>query len=285
MEEKKKSNGLIIGILIGVIVCLIVVIGLLVSGVINFKVDNSSKTTESSESTSKDLSDDEKVSENSDFVITYKEETEEFKNSNGNVVITNKRNLPVINSDDNKSSADKIVNYLTTLSDKDWNELKDTSSDNAKDFPDSYNVGVEYMFSTVMNTISIVSFSYDMSGSMGGVSWLGNWGYNFDKSSGDVLKFDDVINNSNAKDNLYDYIVKDIENNNSNDDLWDDNVSGNWKDKIKDNMFNLGNWLFTDKGITVTFDKYLLGPGATGVVSVDIPYSELNKYLKDEYKG
>ena len=283
--EKKKNYGLIIGILIVIIVCLVGFIGLLVSGVVSFKVNNSSKATESLESNNSELNADAKVSENSDFVITYKEETEEFKNSNGSVVITNKRNLPVISSNGNKSSADKIVKYLTDVSNKDWNDLKDTSNGYAKDFPDDYKVGVEYKFGTVMNnTMSIVSFSYDMSGSMGGVSWIGNWCYNFDKSSGDVLEFDDVINNSSAKDNLYDYIVKDIENSGNYDSLWDNDVSGYWKDLVKENMFNLGNWLFTDKGITVTFDKYLLGPGATGVISVDIPYGELNNYLKDEYK-
>ena len=47
MEKKKNSNGLVIGVLVGVIVCLLILVGLLVSGVINFKIDTSSKKEES----------------------------------------------------------------------------------------------------------------------------------------------------------------------------------------------------------------------------------------------
>lgn len=272
MEKRKR---LVIGILVCIIICLLIFIGLLVGGVINLG-NNTNESTE-------DINDSGKVTENSDFVITYKEEKEEFKNSNDKVVIINKRNLPIINSNSNKETADKIVNYLMTISDNDWKKLNETSKSDATAFPDDYNVGVTYTFSTVMNTMSIVSISYDMDGGMGGVSWLGNWGYNFNKTNGDVLEFSDVIVDSSTSNNLYDYIINDIETNYEN--LWNDEVSGDWKNIVKDNMFKLGNWLFTDKGITVTFDKYLLGPGAIGVVKVDIPYSELNKYLKDEYKG
>ena len=55
--------------------------------------------------------------------------------------------------------------------------------------------------------MSVISISYDMNGSMGGVSWLGDWGYNFNKANGNVLDFSDVIVDSSASNNLYDYII------------------------------------------------------------------------------
>ena len=276
MEEKKKGNGLVIGILVGIIVCLLLLVGLLVSGVISFKFDSTSKKEESGT-----VIDEE--GENNNFDISYKEEVKEYKNKDGKVIISNKRNLPVIDSN-NKDVADKIANYLANISDEDWNNLNKNQSED-DDFVQNYSsqVGVSYLFSTKVINDNYVSIDYTMSGSMGGVSWAGNWGYNFNSASGEVLKIEDVMDYDSARESLYNYIISDVEK--THDQLWNDDTAGNWKDIAKENMFKLGSWYFTDNGITVTFDKYLLGPGATGVVTVDIPFSELNKYLKDEYQG
>lgn len=267
---RKKNNGLIIGILVVTVLCFAIFGVLLAKGAISFN---------GNEKNLKETSNNE-----NDFIISYKEETEEFKNSNGKVVITNKRNLPVISSN-NENITNNIVEYLTNVSNKDWKQLEDTSKGYAENFPDDYSVGVDYLFRTILNNENILTIGYEMSGSMGGVSWLGNWGYNFNKEDGKLLELNDIINESSAKENLYQYIVDNIKNSQYYDVLWEgDDITPNWKVSVKDNMFKTGNWYFTDKGIMVTFDKYLLGPGSTGVVTVEIPFSELNQYLKDEYK-
>ena len=74
--DKKNNYGLVIGMLVGVVVCLIVVIGLLVTGVINFKVDTSSKKEESGtvikDDTAKNT-DENKVSEDEKYSAIIEE--------------------------------------------------------------------------------------------------------------------------------------------------------------------------------------------------------------------
>ncbi|MGN1379195.1 MAG: RsiV family protein [Bacilli bacterium] len=210
-----------------------------------------------------------------DFKISYVEEIYSKKNNNGLVLIENKRNLPI--SETNNYSENKIVNYLTGISDKDWNNLKNETNEIIEQYNDtttSMNIGVNYLFSTEKITKEFCSISYTMSGDMGGVSWSSINGYVFDVQNGDILNFSFFITTENTEEIIYNYVINDIENRDY-DELYE-----NWKDIVKNNMFEIGNWYFDKNGLVFTFEKYSLGPGAFGVIEINISYEIISQYLK-----
>ena len=272
----KKGVGILIGILFSLNIVLVVFIFLILTGVVDVRFgdnvsDNNEKAViENNKDESKDYV----------FDVSYKDDVFEQKIGEGS--LKNIRNLPVIKNDKHQDVADKIVSYLTDISDKNWKDVNKFNTD-VTDF--KYNIGVSYLFSTLVNNGEILSVDYKLNGSMGGVSWVGYWGYNFNPKTGDVLKITDVLVEEGTVE-LSDYVISEIEKEyDEESSLWQkDNSSGYWKDLAIENIFKEGTWFFTESGITVTFDKYLLGPGATGVVKIDIPKDTANMYLKEEYK-
>ena len=247
---------------------------------LNTQTQSSNSQKQSTNNIEQSNNSENKTSNTSDYdlKISYKTEKYEIKDSKSNeIVVGNERNLPVIESTKYKQSASKIVNYLTKVSNKDWDDLKEQSDELKENEPDIRNVGVSYLFDTIRKTDNYVTFAYNMEGSLGGVSWVGIWGYNFDVKTGDILEFDDVINSNNSKDDFYNYAIKELKS-------LDEDGFEDWKDTVKKDLFKTGNWYFTDDEIVFTFDKYSLGPGALGVVVVKVPYQDANQYLKSEYR-
>ena len=220
------------------------------------------------------------------YKIEYKEETKEFKNSSGKVIIKNKRNYPIITNEANPNAASNIAKTLKDISDKSWDSLNTGDQVTDKNFIENYpyEVGVTYTYTTEQSNIKYLSFKDMTSGGMGGVSWANTNGYNFDFETGKLLEVNDIMDYNSHKDELYEYITSEIEKEHNPETLWNDNVSGYWKDTVKKEMFKTNTWLFTSSGIKVYFSKYSLGPGSTGVVEVEIPTSKINNYLYDKYK-
>ncbi len=92
------------------------------------------------------------------FIISYKEEVYELKNTLENVALQNKRNLPIIESENNKERTNKIVEYLTNISNQDWEDLT-KQSDDLSDYVSSLEneiIGVSYLFHTGKKLIIIL---------------------------------------------------------------------------------------------------------------------------------
>ena len=127
-----------------------------------------------------------------------------------------------------------------------------------------------------------------MSGSMGGVTWSNNEGYNFNIQNGELLEFNDITNNYNELVNLtYNEMVKFIQNQSYANDLnkIQNGDEKNWEDTLKEEMFKIKNWYFTSEGLKFSIPKYSIGPGYISVITNTISYEVINQYLKEEYQG
>lgn len=208
----------------------------------------------------------------SDFEVTFKDETYTLGN------VTNKRNLPVIVNKKNQGIADKIVNDLTNKSNVEWESLKASASEHS-DIP--WPTGVNYMLNTSYKAKNVISFKFERSGAMGGVPWDKSVGYSYDVVTGNMLNFDDILNDGN-KEVFYNKVI----------DLLSKRVSSKesscfydrWEDIVKEKMYSEGYWYFTDKGIDFAFDRYELACGGDGTPVVNVSYSEINSYLKSKYR-
>ncbi len=283
-NDNSGGSGFIIGFLVGIIIMLLAIIALFAANVISF--DNNKEEDKTGEVV--DKKDDEEEEEKEKYVVTFKDEVKEFKNSKGEVVITNKRNKPVIVNSSNQVAADNMVDYLTDISNKQWDELNMnnyTKDDMLENLP--LGIGIKYEFSLLINNDKYLTFEEVMSGSMGGVSWPGVWGYTFNTSNGELVSYRDMVKDTSADDFLYNYVISEIGENSHNDgDLYEGNTYGekNWKEVVKEMMFKEGHYYLTSKGLKFTFDKYSLGVGALGVQEVVVPIDKVNTYLEDGFK-
>ncbi len=55
--------------------------------------------------------------------------------------------------------------------------------------------------------------------------------------------------------------------------LWNDDGAGHWEEILRNQLFANGNWALTEKGIKFSFEKYILGPGAAGQITIEAPYT------------
>ncbi|MEE3344107.1 MAG: RsiV family protein [Bacilli bacterium] len=281
-SNRSNGNGLIIGFLLGIILMLVTIIVLFATNTISFnRIENEDRINEIKEE------DKEAEKEEEKFVITFRDEKKEYKDSKGEVKITNTRNVPVISSSSNQMAADNMVEYMTSISDEQWDALNKndyTKDDMIEVLP--ANIGIQYKFSVKAKNDNYITFELMMSGSMGGVGWPGLWGYTFNTTNGKIVSYKDMIIDSSADDYLYNYLIDAIKEYSGEGNLWEGNVTGekNWKEVVKEVMFSEGHCYLTDKGMKFTFDKYSLGIGALGVPEVEVPFEKINSYLKSEYR-
>ena len=97
--------------------------------------------------------------------------------------------------------------------------------------------------------------------------------------TGDTLQLTDVLSNDTTSEYLANTVIEKLS---DNKDLWP-----NYKEIVYE-LFDIGldkfeHWYFTDVGLAIQFDPYVLASFANGIVKVVIPYSELTGILKDEY--
>ena len=130
-----------------------------------------------------------------------------------------------------------------------------------------------------------------MDGSLGGVTWVADEGYTYDLNTGDLLHFDDISNNSQELrkmlfTNYTNFVQKKDENGKSiSEDLWVGMDEGDWNDILELHMFDDGNWYILNNGdIKNCMPKYSIGAGYLGVICVNTSYSEIEQYIKEEYK-
>lgn len=280
---KTSSNKKVIVLLLIIIIIMAIFIIILLNKRNNDTINN--QPTNNNANTEETNSEPNNKKENN-YKIEYKEETKEYKNSSGKVIIENKRNYPIITNEANPEAASKIEKYLKDNSDKSWEDLNKSEYVTNNDFVENYNykVGITDTYTTEQSNNKYLSFRLTRTGSMGGVGWNNTNGYNFDYETGKLLEVKDVMDYDSHQNELYEYITSVIEKEYESKALWNNNIEGYWKDIVKKYMFGTGNWLFTNSGIKVFFAKYTLGPGSTGVVEAEIPIAKINNYLYDKYK-
>ncbi len=263
MEKGKSSKTIIIVVLV------IIILGLV--GYIAYDkgvFSNKKKEVTSSKK-------EEKVT----FDITYKDEEYLGKNSKGEVIITNKRNIPNIISNKKQDIADKIVSDVKASSDEIWKQMNDQADDKNLLESGDKGLGSSLLYSTAKQTDSYISFKAEQSGGYGGVSWAGTSGAVYSTKTGEKLDLVDLAENETEfKTFINDYTLKYLEKSDYqclNDD---------WKSTFNKYLFE-DSYNLDDEGLNIYISRYAIACGADGTIIVKVPYNEANSYLKSEYKN
>ena len=105
--------------------------------------------------------------------------------------------------------------------------------------------------------------------------------YNIDKRTDEIVKLSDLFDDENYKKAISEEIKKQMVSRMEKDKdvvYWIDEENEEWSfSMIEDNQ----NFYFSNKGnIVIVFDKYEVGPGATGIPEFEINKQIYEKYLK-----
>lgn len=264
--SKDNLSKIIIILCSTIIILLLVIIGLLINDkFISKDIKKSSKETQ--EKT-------EEIVEKDQYEVSY--EDDEYTVGN----VSNKRQIIKLKNKENQNAAQKIEETVMIHLNELWKEANKAADDN-KEIEEK--VGIELKTTLVCQNEKFVTFRIDQTGSMGGVGWDQISSFSYDASTGDELKFADILKNTEeAEKFIYDELVKSIEQHYQEDQLFTDD-GNEWKEKLKEEMLKDGNWSLTEQGLEFNFPKYTLGPGATGIISSTIRFSSLANYLNDNY--
>ena len=270
---KKKNNREII-ILMGIIIGVLLVLCVLFA-TNKITLNNNPNQDKINNKTNNNNQSKEEENTNS-YTINYKEETYTTKNKEDIENTNNKRNVITIENKNNPNAASLIENKLNEISDKMWEDIKKVA-DESNENP-STGLGVNYLIETGEITNNRLTFIVNTVGSFGGVPWNNNEGYNFDATTGNLLKLTDL--GTGVFDYIYNQSITQIEKNNTESSCLEED----WKDRVKTELNKDGNWYFTKDGIKVIFPKYSLACGAEGSKFIDISKNDINPYLNDQYK-
>ena len=267
---KNKGNILIVLLMGIIIVILLTLCILLATNTISFNVNSNKQNTGTQDNSKKDNNSDE---EKNTYIINYEEEVYTTKNSQNTESTKSKRNIIKITNDNNKDAASSIETKLNSISDKQWEEIKNMADETKENTYQA--VGVNYLFKTGVINDNRLTITASMDGNFGGVGWTSNEGYNFDATTGNLLKLSDI--GTGVYDYLYNNSINELEKDSST-------LVENWKEKVKEELNKDGNWYFTNDGMKINFPKYSLADGATGIITIDIAKDNINQYLFDKYK-
>ena len=275
----KKENNKIVVILLGIIIILLgAITGLLATKTITFNTKSNNETKENKEEKSNDESNDNK--EEDKYIISYEKEEYTTKRSDGTESTKSTRNLPKITNSKNQEAANKIVKFLTDISNQNWEDNIKKVANDSSELPYS-DLGVTYLYETGIETDNRLTFTLKMNGGFGGVSWLAEEGYNFDKKTGELLTFDTISTN---KDELEQYLLKKTKEKIEELRKRESNCINDDYQKNLEEISKNGNWYFTSSEIIIKLQKYTIACGAGGITEINISKEDVNQYLKDEYK-
>lgn len=260
--RKRNINRAILIILIAIIIGVVAFI-LNEKGIFS-NTDSSNKNNDAVDKTN-----------NQGISITYKTDKYETKDKKGNVVTSNERNLPVITNID-ESVANKIVNSLTEISNKEWEEILSSANNIDSEQEGNANLGAKFIISTDYISENFVSFRSELSGGFGGVGWSNTDLYIYNLKTGNKLEIKDIASDENGlKEEIKKYISEKVV---SKVECLNDN----WTELLDDNI--LKSWNITKTEMNIIIPRYQIACGSAGAIEFNIPFSNINKYLNDEYK-
>ena len=101
----------------------------------------------------------------------------------------------------------------------------------------------------------------------------------YDLVTGKVLEFKDVLTQDYSAEQLSGLICDALA---DNTQLYDDYATV-VKDRFSGNSVSTENWYLSTNGLCIYFSPYDIAPHAAGSITAEIPYSQLNGILRDEF--
>ncbi len=174
----------------------------------------------------------------------------------------------------NKIIKEKVMDYINNQKKEFINIIKNTKPTNKYDF----NLNVTIDEREEINYINMLTYSYT-----GGAHYIRDdyslyWNNKINKFIDLKYFFKDEESFKNMTNLAY-YYVKElmIKEKKNFDELW-------VKRGTSPTIDNYSHFKFTDNGLEIIFPPYQVSSWSDGEINITIPYEEINKYLKDEYR-
>lgn len=120
--------------------------------------------------------------------------------------------------------------------------------------------------------VSFYNFSYVFTG--GAHGYFSDHSRNFSLKTGEELTFDDIFT-ADFKPFAEEYIINELEKREEECQFWED-----YKEQVQYRIEKEINWYLTQNGFLITFSPYEIASFGQGIIEVEIPYNELQKYIK-----
>lgn len=193
--------------------------------------------------------------------------------------------IPTISGID-KNVAKKIEDNIEKYYKKLWQDIDSQSTDSEVYEIINYvddEIGFKVNPVVILKNSKVITFRFDFSGGLGGVSWNTTSGITYDLETGNVVDIEDIVTSKQQYiDTCYDYVVEQIK----KDDRYDDVKSqeyNNWEEVVKSSIQDMDGY-FTEEGIVcVTIPKYAIASGASGEFIYAIPYELIKDYINNDY--
>lgn len=125
------------------------------------------------------------------------------------------------------------------------------------------------------NVLSLIYSSYEDTDGAHGFSTFD--GGNFDVVSGELLTLDTLTDDYEAFSYVaLDYIIKEVEKKPDVFEEYEDTIHMIWDEEKT-------SWYMSDNGLVFIYNVYTLAPYGSGPVVIEIPYSVIGRYMKDDY--
>lgn len=218
-------------------------------------------------------------------IIEYKELNEVIKDNKGITLLRVEGNIPIVTVN-NKEVSNKINKfYKAKLKDfekdiRDYTQMakKDYSRRNEelKKSWHGYGLGTKYTTGRVDHClISVIQNDYEYTG--GAHPNASRFAQNFSTLTGKRLTLQDMTTDvEEATKNINDYILQQTKKDEDKGYFFE-----GYEKHIKD-ILTEDTWYFSNEGLVIISNEYIISPHSTGILEFTIPYSELS-FIKPEY--
>ena len=121
--------------------------------------------------------------------------------------------------------------------------------------------------------VSFYNLEYTFTG--GAHGYVCDYSRNFSLKTGEELAFDDIFT-ADFKPFAEEYIINELEKREEEYGLWED-----YKEQVNKRIEKEANWYLTENGFLITFSPYEIASFGKGIIEVEIPYEDLQKYIKN----
>lgn len=218
--------------------------------------------------------------------IQYKDLNEAIKDNKGTALLQVEGNTPTVMINNNKKASTKINSfYKTKLKDfqqdiRDYTQMArkdyDRRNEELKKSWHAYSLGTQYTTRRIDNCIiSVIQNDYEYTG--GAHPNATRFAQTFSTVTGKRLTLKDIATDvEEAIKGINDYILQETKKEDYKGYFFED-----YKKHIKD-ILTEDTWYFSDEGLVIISNEYIISPHSTGILEFTIPYSELS-FIKPEY--
>ena len=219
--------------------------------------------------------------------ITFEKLDQVLKDKNGVPMLQVQGNIPVVTIGGNKKATKKMNDFYQNkkkafevqqaIDFKQAQEDYKGRSEEERTYWEGYSLGMSYMPERLDDkVISLVENNYEYTGGAHPNSW--RYAQNFDSNTGGRLTLKEVTTDEKAAIAfINEEILKQTKMYKYKDYFFE-----GYEKSIKD-ILTEDTWYFSDKGLVVIANEYIISPHVVGILEFTIPYEEF-PYLKEEYR-